>query len=195
MSGKVEILERKVISDGFGHLEHVHVRRRRSDARDQDLNREIYDVGNSAAIFLYDPARGVVLLIKQFRLPVFLGTGREAIIEVCAGKLEGMAAAERIVEEAREETGLHIGAPRFLFSAFLSPGAYCENMSFFAAQYSQADRKSDGGGLADEGEDIQVFETSLDEALAMVDRGEIIDAKTILLLNYAKRTGLMEGRV
>lgn len=190
MAAKIEILNRTIVSESYGRLEHVQLRRRRFDARDQDLDREIYDIGNSAAIFLYDPTRGVILLIKQFRLPVFLAMGRDATIEVCAGKLEGMDPAERIVAEAREETGLHIGAPRFLFAAFLSPGAYCEKMSFFAAAYSEADRKSAGGGLADEGEDIKVFETSLDEALAMVDRGEIIDAKTILLLNYAKRTGL-----
>jgi len=192
MAEGVKILARDVVSDSFGRLERFKLRRRRFDSSEQDLDREIYDVGDSASIFLYDPKRSCVLLIRQFRLPVFLATGRETMIEVCAGKLQGLDAATRIVEEVKEETGLHIGAPRFLFEAFLSPGSYCEKMSFFAAPYAQEDRISDGGGLAHEGEDIEVFETTLDEALAMIDNGEIIDAKTIMLLNYAKRMGLME---
>jgi nudix-type nucleoside diphosphatase (YffH/AdpP family) len=192
MEERVKILARNLVSSDFGHLERITLRRRRFDSTEQDLEREIYDVGDSASIFLYDPQRARVLLIRQFRLPVFLATGHDLLIEVCAGKLQGLNAAARIVEEVKEETGLAIGAPRFLFDAFLSPGSYCERMSFFAAPYSEKDRISAGGGLAHEGEDIEVFETSLDEALAMIDGGEIIDVKTILLLNYAKRTGLME---
>jgi nudix-type nucleoside diphosphatase (YffH/AdpP family) len=192
MEERVKILARDLVSADYGRLEQVKVRRRRFDATEQDLDREIYDVGDSASIFLYDPQRSCVLLIRQFRLPIFLATGRELAIEVCAGKLQGLDAATRIVEEVMEETGLRIEAPRYLFDAFMSPGSYCEKMSFFAAPYSEKDRISRGGGLAHEGEDIEVFETSLDAALAMIDTGEIIDSKTILLLNYAKRTGLME---
>jgi GDP-mannose pyrophosphatase NudK len=195
MDDSVKILSRDLISDEYGRLERVKLRRRRSDAREQDLDREIYNIGNSASIFLYDPQRACILLIRQFRLPVFLATGREQTIEVCAGKLEGLDPALRIVEEVKEETGVAIGPPRFLFDVFLSPGAYCERMSFFAASYTEKDKITAGGGLAHEGEDIEVFETTLDEALAMIDAGEIIDAKTILLLNYAKRTGLMETTV
>jgi GDP-mannose pyrophosphatase NudK len=193
MSDSVKILARELVASSYGRLERIKLRRRRSDSREQDLDREIYDVGNSAGILLYDPQRSCVLLIRQFRLPVFLATGRDSTIEICAGKLEGLDPALRIIEEAKEETGVAIGTPRFLFEAFLSPGAYCERMSFFAAPYSQKDRISDGGGLEHEGEDIEVFETSLDDALAMIDTGEIIDAKTILLLNYARRVGLMDS--
>ena len=193
MSDNIKILSRELVSENHGRLEEIKLRRRRFDANEQELEREIYDIGDSASIFLYDPARQCVLLIRQFRLPVYLKTGRDWAVEVCAGRLQGLDAPTRIVEEVMEETGVHIAAPRFLFDAFLSPGSYCEKMSFFAAPYGEADRKSNGGGLAHEGEDIDVFETTLDEALAMIDRGEIIDAKTILLLNYAKRTGVMEA--
>lgn len=192
MEERVKIIARDIVSTDFGRLEHIKLRRRRFNSTEQELEREIYDIGKSASIFLYDPQRACVLLIRQFRLPVFLATGRDLLIEVCAGRLQGLDAAAQIVEEVKEETGLAIGTPRFLFDAFISPGAYCERMSFFAAPYSAEDRISDGGGLAHEGEDIEVFETTLEEALAMIDRGEIIDAKTILLLNFAKRTGLME---
>jgi nudix-type nucleoside diphosphatase (YffH/AdpP family) len=194
MSDNIKILSRELVSESHGRLEEIKLRRRRFDANEQELDREIYDIGDSASIFLYDPARQCVLLIRQFRLPVYLKMGRDWAVEVCAGRLQGLDAPTRIVEEVMEETGVHISAPRFLFDAFLSPGSYCEKMSFFAAPYGEADRKSNGGGLAHEGEDIDVFETTLDEALAMIDRGEIIDATTILRLNYAKRTGLMEAR-
>lgn len=192
MTDNVKILARELLSDKFGRLEEIKLRRQRFDGAEQELEREAYSVGDSASIFLFDPQRGCILLIRQFRLPPFLAEGRESIIEVCAGKLHGLEAAARIVEEVNEEAGLAIGPPLFLFDAFLSPGSYCEKMSFFAAPYREGDRVSAGGGLAHEGEDIEVFETTLDEALAMIDRGEIVDAKTILLLNYAKRTGLME---
>jgi GDP-mannose pyrophosphatase NudK len=192
MESRVKIIAREVISQGFGRLERIRFRRRRFDETTDDLKREVYDVGNAAAIFLYDRQRKCIMLIRQFRLPVFLNGDGELAVEVCAGKLQGLDAAARIVEEVKEETGLHIQAPRFLFNAYMSPGVFCERISFFAASYSEQDRVAHGGGLAHEGEDIEVFEIALDEALAMIDRGEIIDAKTILLLNYAKRAGLMD---
>jgi GDP-mannose pyrophosphatase NudK len=192
MEGRIKIISREFLSQGFGRLERIIFRRRRFDATEQELQREIYDVGNAAAIFLYDAQRACIMLIRQFRLPIFLGGDGELAVEVCAGKLQGLDAAARIVEEVAEETGLRIKEPRFLFNAYMSPGVFCERMSFFAAPYREQDRVSSGGGLAHEGEDIEIFETSLDEALAMIDRGEIVDAKTILLLNYAKRAGLMD---
>jgi GDP-mannose pyrophosphatase NudK len=134
-----------------------------------------------------------VLLVRQFRLPVYLALGHETTIEACAGKLEGMDAASRIVLEVEEEAGYLIEAPKFLFEAFMSPGAYAERISFFSVTYSPADRRTRGGGIRDDGEDIEVIEPTLDEALAMIASGEIIDAKTILLLQYAKLAGLMKS--
>ncbi len=192
--GAIEILKREILSRGKGVLEKIAFRRRRYDGRVQDVCREVYDTGDAASILLYDPARRCILLVRQFRLPVYLATGRESTIETCAGKLEGMEAARRIVMEVEEETGFTIREPKFLFSAFMSPAAYAERISFFSAPYSAADRRSSGGGLYDEGEDIEIVEPGLEEALAMIDRGEIIDAKTIILLQYAKLLGLIERR-
>jgi GDP-mannose pyrophosphatase NudK len=191
MESRVKVIARELISQGFGRLERIRFRRRRFDGTEDDLKRDIYDVGNAAAIFLYDRQRQCIMLIRQFRLPIFLGGDGELAVEVCAGKLQGLDAAARIVEEVKEETGLHIEEPQFLFNAYMSPGVFCERISFFAASYREQDRVARGGGLAHEGEDIEVFETTLDEALAMIDRGEIVDAKTILLLNHAKRAGFM----
>ncbi|MFZ0185241.1 MAG: GDP-mannose pyrophosphatase, partial [Nitrosotalea sp.] len=117
----------------------------------------------------------------------------DSLIEVCAGRLDGEDAETRIIKEAEEETGFVVRNPRRLFEAYMSPGMFAERLTFFAAQYTAQDRAGKGGGLEAEGEDIEVLEPTLDEALAMIDRGEIADAKTILLLHYAERAGLMRG--
>jgi GDP-mannose pyrophosphatase NudK len=191
MDEAIKIMRREILSRGYGLLERIAFRRRKFNTKTQEVTHEIYDTGNGAAILLYDPTRSRVVLVRQFRLPIYLANGRETMIEVCAGKLEGLTAARRIVMEVSEETGLSIGAPKFLFDAFMSPGVFTECLSFFVARYSPADRVSHGGGLAEDGEDIEILEPTLDEALAMIDRGEIIDARTIILLQYAKLAGLM----
>ncbi len=190
MSEAVKIISRDTLSRDFGHLERVMVRRRRFDSKSQDISREVYSVGDSVAILPYDPERGRVLLVRQFRLAAYLATGRETIIEACAGKLDGADPASRVVMEAEEEIGYAIKNPRFLFDAFMSPGVLSEKLSFFVAPYSPADKIGNGGGI-DHDEDIEVLEPTFGEALAMIDNGDIIDVKTILLLQYIKLTGLL----
>ncbi len=192
MSTSIKILSREILSRGFGVLQKVTFTRRKFSGDEQTITRENYDTGDGATILLYDQKRGCVLLIRQFRLAAYLSGGQETLIEACAGKLEGLDAATRIVMEVEEETGFAIKSPRFLFDAYMSPGVFSEKLSFFVAPYSPEDRKSAGGGLADDGEDIEILEPTLDEALAMIARGEIIDAKTIVLLHYAKLTGLLD---
>jgi len=191
VAGAIEILKEQLVAKGHGILRRFFVRRDRRDGSEQTLNHEIYDTGDGAAILLYDPDRSRVVLVRQFRLIAFLREGRPTMIEVCAGRLDGENAEARIIKEAEEETGYRIRHPRRLFEAYMSPGVFAEKLTFFAARYSPADRAGDGGGLHQEGEDIEVLEPTLGEALAMIERGEIIDAKTILLLNYADQAGLM----
>jgi nudix-type nucleoside diphosphatase (YffH/AdpP family) len=187
----VRILTREVLARGFGVLERVVFQRRRSSGETQELTREILDSGDGVTILPYDPARGTIILIRQFRGVAFLKDGSLALVEACAGKLEGADPLTRVVAETEEETGIKLaGPPRRLFEAYMSPGSFAERITFFVAPYAPGDRIGAGGGLIEEGEDIEVFETTVDEALAMVARGEIIDAKTILLLYYAKATGL-----
>lgn len=190
MDSTITILGREILSRGYGLLQKVTLRRRKFDQSLQEVSREVYDTGDGVAILLYDPDRGCVLLVRQFRLAAYLAAGRETLIEVCAGKREGLDAASRVVKEVEEETGYRIKDPRFLFEAFMSPGVFAERLSFFVARYSPADRIAGGGGLDDE--DIEILEPTLAEALAMVAAGEIVDAKTILLLDYARLTGLLQ---
>ena len=183
---------RTTLHKGFGLFERVVFRRRRRDGDLSDLTREILDTGDGASILPYDAARGTVILIRQFRGVAFLQQGLEALIETCAGKLEGADPLSRIVRECEEETGIRLAsAPRRIFEAYSSPGSFTERLTYFVAPYRAEDRVAAGGGLVAEGEDIEVLEMTLDEAIAMVERGEIVDIKTIAHLYWAKATGLM----
>ncbi len=188
---KTRIVERETIAEGFGRFEKVVFRRRRRNGDVDHLQREILDTGDGVTILPYDRARGTIILIRQFRGVAFLKEGTECILEACAGKLEGIDPLARFIKETEEETGIRLsGPPRRLFQAYMSPGSFAERLTFFVAPYVAADRVSDGGGLAEEGEDIEVVEMTFDAALAMAERGEIIDSKTLLLLYWVKAEGL-----
>lgn len=150
------------------------------------LSREIFDRGNAAALFLYDAARGTIILTRQFRLPAFLNGGEQSLLEVCAGGIEDGDAQGTALREAREETGYEVRTARHVFDAYMSPGSVTERVSFFVAPYEAADRIAPGGGLAHEGESIEVVEMAFSEAVASMASGEIRDAKTIMLLQYAQ---------
>ncbi|PNG24318.1 NUDIX domain-containing protein [Methylocella silvestris] len=194
MKERLRIVARKIIAKGYGALERLTLDYRRRDGSLQRLERELYDTGDGAAILLYDPARGTVVLVRQFRIPAYIKEGRDSLIEVCAGRLEGADPQTRIVAEAEEETGFRVRNARRLFEGYSSPGGFCEKLTYFAAEYAATDRVGDGGGLAHEGEDIEVLELPLETALAMIFSGEIVDSKTILLLQYARLAGLMETK-
>ena len=190
----IRIVSRSTIHKGFGRFERLVFRRRRRDGRVADLTREILDTGDGASILPYDRSRGTIILVRQFRGVAFLQQGREALIETCAGKLEGAEPLARIIKETEEETGIRLTSePRRLFEAYSSPGSFSERLTYYVVPYTSEDRIGSGGGLADEGEDIEVIETTLDAAIAMVERGEIVDAKTIIHLYWALATGLMNS--
>src|SRR3954467_9470976 len=174
-STRVDIQNVETLSDEKGKLTRFTFRQRRRDGRWQERKREIYDNGNSAVILPYDPERKTVLLTRQLRLPVYLQDGLTGLIEACAGKLDGEPAESRIVKEMEEELGYRIEKVERLFELYVSPASVAEKIAFFTCSYSPADKISAGGGLADEGEDIEVIETTLAQAAAMVASGQIID--------------------
>ena len=180
----VQIDEIKTLADENGKLTRVTFRQRRRDGSWQQRKREIYDNGNSATILPYDAQRKTVLLTRQLRLPIWLQDGYEQTIEACAGKLDGEKAETRIIKEMEEELGYRIAKVDPLFALYVSPAAVAEKIEFFTCNYSPADKASEGGGLADEGEDIEVIETTLEQASAMVASGDIIDAKTVILIQH-----------
>ena len=182
---RVRIVDVKVLSDDWYVLKKTTFDYRRADGSWQRQSRETYDRGNGATLLLYEPVRRTVVLTRQFRLPAFVNGHDGMLIEAPAGLLEAASPEERIRAEVEEETGYRVHTVRKVFEAFMSPGSDTEKLFFFVAEYAAAAKVSDGGGVASEGEDIEVLELPIDEALAMVRGGEIVDAKTIMLLQYA----------
>ena len=160
------------------------------DGATRSLSHEVYRHGKAAAVLLYDPARSVVTLVRQFRAGAYLSDGALSTIEACAGMLDGDAPEACAVREALEETGLAIASPRHAFDAYMSPGGMTEKIACFVAPYGEEDRAGRGGGV-DEDEHIEVIEVPFAEALEMIDSGAIADAKTIALLYYAKAAGVI----
>jgi nudix-type nucleoside diphosphatase (YffH/AdpP family) len=163
---------------------------RRRDGGLQVIRREACIRPEGAVVLLYSRSRGTVVLTRQFRLPVFLGDGDGMVIEAPAGLLDGESLVDASRREVEEETGFRLGEITELFSAYMSPALAAERMHFFVANVDLCERASPGGGASDEGEDIEVFEIGVEDAVAMVERGEIVDAKTIMLLQHAQLRGL-----
>ncbi|RMF04749.1 MAG: GDP-mannose pyrophosphatase NudK [Bacteroidetes bacterium] len=166
---------------------------RRRDGQWSEQVREVYDRGNGAAILLYNLQQATVLLTRQFRLPTYLnGNPDGMLIEVCAGLLDDDDPLSCIKREVEEETGYRITEVTKVLEAYMSPGAVTEMLHLFVGEYQAAQQVSDGGGLAEEAEDIEVLEMPFTEALAMIKDGHIRDAKTIMLLQYAQLEGLVK---
>lgn len=183
---RIRVLDRQTLSKRFVNLEKVTIEHETRSGGRIVVEREIHDHGNAAAILLYDPIRKSVVLVRQVRVPVFLNGGEGWMIEVPAGLLDGDHPAEAIAREAMEETGYLVENADYLYDAYMSPGTLTERVSFFAAEIDSERKAGEGGGLAEEGEDIEVLSLPLDEALAKIATGEICDGKTIMLLQWAK---------
>ena len=187
----VRVVEEKLLSDNWYTLKTTTFDLQRRDGTWQRQHRESYDRGNGATIRLYNRAQKTVILTRQFRFPTYVnGNTSGMMIEACAGLLDKDDPETCIKRETEEETGYRVREVRKVFEAYMSPGSVTERLYFFVGEYSARDRVSDGGGHPHEGEDIEVLELPLDAALAMIENGEIIDAKTIMLLQYAKLQGL-----
>lgn len=186
MDDRIRIRSQEILSDDWAILKKTTFDYRRRDGVWETQVRQTYDRGDGAAILPFDPDRGTVLLVRQFRWPAFVTGHKEPLIEVCAGLLDKDDPETCIRKEAEEELGYRLNGVKLVFTPYMSPGSVTERLWLFAARYTPADRISEGGGAPDEGEDIEVLEMPVDDALAAILDGRIIDAKTILLLQHLK---------
>jgi nudix-type nucleoside diphosphatase (YffH/AdpP family) len=185
ISDRIRLKGERVLSDNYGTLKSTTFEWRRNDGAWQTMTRDVFDRGNAAAILPYNLARRTVVLVRQFRLPTYVNGYDDLLIEAAAGLLDDASPEDRIRAEAEEEIGYRLHHVHKVFEAFMSPGAVTEMIHFFVAEYEPEMRVSDGGGLAHEGEDIEVLELAFDDALKMISDGRIVDAKTIMLLQHA----------
>lgn len=188
----IKLISSTPLSDNWGKLNKVKFDFRLNDGSWDTQVREVYDRGNGAVILLYNKEKGTVVLTRQLRIPTwFNGNPDGMMIEACAGTLDEDDPMECIIRETKEETGYELTDVRKIMEVYMSPGSVTEILYFFVGSYSDAMKKGNGGGVEGEHENIEVLEMSFDKAMDMITTGEIKDAKTIMLLQYAKINGLV----
>jgi GDP-mannose pyrophosphatase NudK len=185
LNERIRMVGIETLAKGWGTLTKAIFDYRRADGRWQRQMRECYDHGNGAAMLLFNPVTRKVVLTRQFRYPVMANGDPAWLIEACAGLLDGDDPLVAVTREALEETGYRPYGVEHLFDAYMSPGSLREKVSFFIGLYDDAAAQEAGGGLEHEGEEIEVLEMELATALALIRSGQIIDAKTIALLQWA----------
>ena len=189
---KITIEKTELLSDNWYLLNKVTYNYQEENKSVETHIREVYHRGNGAAILLYNSSQKTVILTRQFRLPSYLnGNKTGMMIEVCAGLLDQDHPEQCIIRETEEETGYRIAKVQKVFETYMSPGAVTEILYLFVGEYDETMKVHEGGGLDAEQEHIEVMELPFDEAYAMIATGEIKDAKTVMLLQYAKINGLV----
>jgi len=186
----VRVTDVELLAAGWHVMRRTTLQVRGPSGEWETQQRETYDRGNGATVLLYDPRRRTVLLTRQFRYPVYVNDHPDGmLIETAAGLLDDDDPATAIRREAAEETGVDIGELEHVWDVYMSPGSVTERIHFFAAPFDGSTRRADHGGLAEEGEHIELLELGIEEALAMARDGRIQDAKTIMLLQWAVLDG------
>ena len=189
---KIKITKNEILSDNWYTLRKITYEYQKKDGSWETHYREAYDRGNGATILLYNKPNQTVILTRQLRIPTYLnGNETGMMIEACPGLLDTDYAEDCIKRETEEETGYQINEVRKIFEVYMSPGSVTEIIHFFVGEYSKEMKVNDGGGLDEEQENIEVLEMPFDKAMQMITTGEIKDAKTIMLLQYAKINNLL----
>ncbi|GGC03115.1 GDP-mannose pyrophosphatase NudK [Dyadobacter sediminis] len=193
-NNKVTIISEDILSDNWYTLKKYTFDYEREDGKVERQSRESYDRGNGATILLYNTEKQTVLLTRQFRIPSYVnGNPSGMLIEACAGLLDKDNPEDCIIRETEEETGYRIKSVQKIYEAYMSPGSVTEILYYFTAEYSDDMKVSQGGGKEQEQENIEVMEIPFVQALEMMKSGEIKDAKTIILLQYAQINGLFKA--
>lgn len=184
---KVKNIKKELLSDNWYTLNKFTFDYQKEDGSWESQQREAYDRGNGAGILLYNIKRGTVVLTRQFRMPTYVNGNEDGMmIEVCAGLLDGDNPEDCIRKETEEETGYKIDKVKRVFETYMSPGSVTEILYLFIGAYEDRMKVSEGGGSEGETENIEVLEYPFETAMKMVEAGEIKDAKTIMLLQYAQ---------
>lgn len=192
MIDNIKILKTEILSDNWYVLRKITYEYSKKDGTVLTQSREAYDRGNGAVILLYNKAQKTVILTRQFRLPTFVnGNPSGMLIEACAGLLDKDNAEDCIRRETEEETGYKITEVQKIFEAYMSPGSVTEILYFFIAAYAKEMKVAEGGGVEHEEENIEVLEININDAMKMIETGEIKDGKTIMLLQYVRLNNIL----
>jgi len=186
-NGRIKNIKKQILSNNWYTLHKFSFEYQKEDGTWEVQEREAYDRGNGAVILLYNKSKKTVVLTRQFRMPTYVNGNEDGLmIEACAGILEKGNAEETIKMEVEEETGYKIEKVKKIFESYMSPGSVTEILYFFIGEYEAKMKVSEGGGAADETENIEVLEMSFQKAVQMIESGEIKDSKTIMLIQWAQ---------
>ncbi|GAA4231808.1 GDP-mannose pyrophosphatase NudK [Postechiella marina] len=192
-NGEVKNIEQKLLSDNYYILNRVKFDYLMKSGKWVTQMREVYDRGDGAGILLYNKQKQTVILTRQFRMPTFMNDNKDGfLVEITAGMLDKDNPKDCIIRETEEEVGYRIKDVKKVYEAYTSPGVLTEKMHFFVAEYTDDMKVSEGGGLASEHEDIDVLEWPFKKALNMLEKGQIYDMRTIVLLQYAQIHKLLD---
>ena len=193
-SNNIKLTSSTLLSDNWGELRKVKYNFKLNDGTWQTQEREVYDRGDGAVILLYNKEKSTVILTRQLRIPTwFNGNTDGLMIEACAGVLDENDPEECIRRETQEETGYKVTEVKKIMKVYMSPGSVTEIIHFFTGAYSDEMKISEGGGVEGEHENIEVIEITFKEAVNMISSGEIKDAKTIMLLQYAQINDILKN--
>ena len=192
-NNRIKNVTTKVISNIWAKLEQVSFDFTFKNGKTERLTHEVYGKNDGVAVLLYNPLTNKIILSKQFRIPMYVaGVKNGFSIEVCGGSIDKDESPETtVIRETKEEVGYNISELKKVSTIFLSPGLMKEQVHLYVAKYREEDKVENGGGLAAENEEITVLETDFNDALKMIENDEIIDARTIMLLQYAQINELM----
>ena len=197
MTKNVKIISNEIISENYFPLRKVKYELEKKDGKVETLTREVYESANGATVLLFNKQKRTVVLTKQFRIPTYINKNPNGMmLETCAGIVEeNEDPKDGIIREIEEETGYKINNPQKLFELYSTPGSVAEKIHYYVAEYNEKQKIGEGGGLEEESEDIEVLELPFEEAFIMIRNGEIKDAKTVILLQYAKIYLMEEDKV
>ena len=185
-SSRIKNFSKELLSDNWYRLEKINYDFQLNNGDWKSHSREAYDRGNGSTILLYNKENKSVILTRQFRVPTYLnGNETGFLIETCAGLLDEDNPEECIRKETEEETGYRLNSVEKVFESYMSPGSVTEILYFFIAEYSSEMKVSQGGGLMDEQEDIEVLEIPFSKAFEMISSGEIKDGKVVRFFVYS----------
>ncbi|MBC3759040.1 NUDIX domain-containing protein [Hyunsoonleella sp. SJ7] len=192
-NNKIKNIENTLLSDNYYILKKYNFDYLMPNGKWVNQMREVYDRGDGAGILLYNTTKKTVILIRQFRIPTYLNDNEDGMLtEIAAGMLDKDNPEACVIRETEEETGYRLKSVKKVYEGYSSPGVMTEKMHFFVGEYSDDMKVSGGGGLDSEAEDIEVMEIPFKKAVNMLHNGEIVDTRTIVLLQYAIIHKLLE---
>jgi len=181
----LEILSNDILFRAWHTLRQVRFAFTAVNGQKREATHEVLERRDASVILLHRTDADSIVLVRQWRIAAVVGGHEGPLLEACAGLIDqGETPLQAALREAEEETGYRPAAAEFIFTIVPSPGVITEKLHLFHASVTAEDRLGAGGGVEHESEDIEIVELPVAEIAAMVNRGQIADAKTLIALQW-----------